>query len=519
MDQIYRIDSVPIMKSLSIWVSVEELNQAIANFDFTVKWSYRRQGNVKVTVSTATYRSPILCQFKRATCSVLIRNGEFNAHKFLVEVPRMPFVEKTPDTTSNPLTQFINNLGASQGRNTINAEDWLAQASAVSGLYIHIPFCFHKCHYCDFYSIVGDENQQTKFVERLISEFAAVAPYITQPIETIFIGGGTPTLIEQNLLSKMLGAIATHFTLAQDYEWTIEANPETLTPDVSTRLAEGGINRVSIGAQSFDIDCLKTLERWHTPGSVAKSMQHVRNAGIENVNLDLIFGIPNQTMEVFRNDIKQTVDLSPEHISAYALTYEPNTPLYVREQRGDLQKIDEDLESRMFQETMTILEAHGYEQYEISNYAKPNRSCKHNLMYWNNKSWWPCGPAAAGHISGRRWRNVPKLSQYLTGFGLPSIEDVETLSENGQAGEALMLGLRLRDGIQSDRVDQLLQVKGGQWRRKVIEEHIQQGNLDFASSLRLTSKGLMVADTIIGDLLMDESSMVDTTIQDPNAKK
>ena len=173
MDQIYRIDSVPIMKSLSIWVSVEELNQAIANFDFTVKWSYRRQGNVKVTVSTATYRSPILCQFKRATCSVLIRNGEFNAHKFLVEVPRMPFVEKTPDTTSNPLTQFINNLGASQGRNTINAEDCLAQASEVSGLYIHIPFCFHKCHYCDFYSIVGDENQQTKFVERLVSEFAS----------------------------------------------------------------------------------------------------------------------------------------------------------------------------------------------------------------------------------------------------------------------------------------------------------------------------------------------------------
>jgi oxygen-independent coproporphyrinogen-3 oxidase len=245
----------------------------------------------------------------------------------------------------------------------------------------------------------------------------------------------------------------------------------------------------------------------------------LREAGIENINLDLIFGIPHQTIEVFRDDIQKTIDLTPDHISAYALTYEPNTPLYVREKRGEVQKIDEDLESQMFEETMSILAMHGYEQYEISNYAKPNRRCKHNLMYWNNESWWPFGPAAAGHVAGRRWRNVPRLSQYMSATTLPPVEDVELLSENGQAGEALMLGLRLRVGIPTQRVEQLLAVPQGQWRREIVAQHIEDGLLVWDTSLRLTSKGIMFSDSVIGDLLMDETSMVDTTMQDPNAKK
>jgi len=441
-------------------------------------------------------------------------------------VPSQPHnPPNAPNPTYAPinLPQFTKNSAPTQG-NTLNAPQitanpWLATASGVRGLYVHVPFCFHKCHYCDFFSIVGDDQQQELFVDRLVSELAFIAPFIQQPIETIFIGGGTPTLLKGNLLTKMLSAIAANFTFTDQYEWTIEANPETVTSDIAKRIVHAGVNRISIGAQSFDLDSLKNLERWHAPESVARSVAFLREAGIENINLDLIFGIPHQTIEIFRDDIQKTADLKPDHISAYALTYEPNTPLYVREKRGEVQKIDEDLESQMFEETMSLLASHGYEQYEISNYAKPNRRCKHNLMYWNNESWWPFGPAAAGHVAGRRWRNIPRLSQYMSGKTMPPIEDVEFLSENIRAGETLMLGLRLRSGISSKKVEKLLAVEQGQWRREVVDQHIQDGFLVWDSSLRLTSKGVMFADSIIGDLLMEETQVVDTTMQDPNAKK
>jgi oxygen-independent coproporphyrinogen-3 oxidase len=435
----------------------------------------------------------------------------------------MFFVPSEPHNPPLNLPQFTKYSGATQEKTATStietANPWLATASGVCGLYVHVPFCFHKCHYCDFFSIVGDEQQQELFIEKLISEFVSLAPYIQQPIETIFIGGGTPTLLQGNLLSNMLEAIATNFTFSEKYEWTIEANPETVTPDIASRIADSGVNRASIGAQSFDKECLKTLERWHAPESVASSVAHLRNAGIDNINLDLIFGIPHQTIDVFRDDLQKTIALEPEHISAYALTYEPNTPLYVREKRGEVQKIDEDLESQMFEETMSILGSHNYEQYEISNYAKPDRRCSHNLMYWNNKSWWPFGPAAAGHVAGRRWRNIPRLSQYITDAKLPPVEDIELLSENSQAGEALMLGLRLRAGIPSKRVEQLLTVQHGQWRRQVFDRYIAEGLLIWDESLRLTGDGIMVADSIIKDLLMEETPMVDTTMQVPDAKK
>ncbi len=437
-------------------------------------------------------------------------------------VPAEPHNPRISETPLN-LPQFTKNSGTAQEKTSLTtlktATPWLESASGVCGLYVHVPFCFHKCHYCDFFSIVGDDLQQEKFVERLLSEFVSVAPYIQQPIETIFIGGGTPTLLNGPLLSSILEAIAANFTFAEQYEWTIEANPETVTPDIANRIADAGVNRASIGAQSFDVDCLKRLERWHAPESVARSMSSLRKAGIENINLDLIFGIPHQTMEVFRNDLQLTVDLAPDHISSYALTYEPNTPLYVREKRGEIQKLDEDLESLMFEETMSILDSRGYEQYEVSNYAKPNRRCKHNLMYWNNDSWWPFGPAAAGHVAGRRWRNIPRLSNYMSNSALPPVEDVECLSASGQAGESLMLGLRLRDGLSSERIEQLLEIPGGRWRRAVIEGYVREGLLEWKDGLRLTPAGLMVADSIIGDLLMNETQVVDTTMQDLNAKK
>ena len=432
----------------------------------------------------------------------------------------MQFVPSESHSPPLNLPQFTKNGGGVQENSSnfiVNsAIPWLVEASGICGLYIHIPFCFHKCHYCDFFSIVGDKKAQETFVHRLLLEIKTVGQQIHDPISTIFIGGGTPTLLKGHLLSLVLDAISENFTFTDEYEWSVEANPETVTPEIASLLVAGGVNRVSIGAQSFDEQCLKSLERWHAPESVERSVHYFRDAGIENLSLDLIFGIPNQTINVFREDLHRAIDLCPEHISSYSLTYEPNTPLTVKEQRGEVQKIDEDLEYQMFEETMEILASNGYEQYEISNYAKPTRQCKHNLLYWNNGSWWPLGPAAAGHIAGRRWRNVPRLSQYNKHDGLPPIENVELLSPSGQAGETFMLGLRLRDGIPKKRVDLLLSVKDGGWRTEIIKKHVQDGFLAWSPNLHLTTRGIMLADTVIGELLMDAPPMVDTSNQERN---
>lgn len=432
----------------------------------------------------------------------------------------MQFVPSESHSPLLNLTQFTKNGGGNQDNSSNfaanSATPWLVGASGICGLYIHIPFCFHKCHYCDFFSIVGDEKAQETFVHNLLLEIKTVSQYLNDPISTIFIGGGTPTLLEGQLLSLVLEAISENFMFSDAYEWSVEANPETVTSDIASRLTAAGVNRVSIGAQSFDEQCLKSLERWHNPDSVQRSVQLLRDAGIENISLDLIFGIPNQSISVFREDLRRAIDLSPEHISSYSLTYEPNTPLTVKQQRGELQKINEDLELQMFEETMEILASNGYEQYEISNYAKPGCQCKHNLVYWNNGSWWPLGPAAAGHVAGRRWRNVPRLSLYNKHVGLPPIEAVELLSPCGQAGETFMLGLRLIEGIPKNRVDRLLSVKDGAWRAEIIKKHVRAGLLAWSPNLHLTVSGIMLADTVIGELLMEASPMVDTSNQERN---
>ncbi|MDP6541654.1 MAG: radical SAM family heme chaperone HemW [Phycisphaerales bacterium] len=429
----------------------------------------------------------------------------------------MSTVHASSYTHPSSTAQFTIIRDEAQGINTRNAEDWLAQASEVSGAYIHVPFCFHKCHYCDFYSIIGVKDSQADFVDALEQEFKAVGPYINAPLSSIFIGGGTPTLLEGKLLTKMLRSIALNFPTTQEIEWTIEANPETITPDIARRLVDGGVNRVSIGAQSFDEDCLKALERWHTPESVGQSVEVLREAGIKNINLDLIFAIPNQTIEIVHEDLRKATELEVEHISSYALSFEPNTPLTVRQQRGDVKKIDEDLEAKMFEATMEMLTSQGFEHYEISNYAKPDKECKHNLLYWNNGNWWPFGPAAAGYVNGLRWRNVPRFSQYAKHDGLPLIEEVEFLSPSGQAGESLMLGLRLKRGIHRKRISKILSVDGGLWRVEVLEKHIESRLIHWKDDhLCLTKRGLMLADPVIGDLLMEESSMVDTSEQETN---
>lgn len=333
-------------------------------------------------------------------------------------------------------------------------------------LYIHVPFCFHKCHYCDFYSLVDTRDRQEPFTTRLIAELQALSRHSKGvPLDTIFVGGGTPTLLRPDLWCRLLAAMHEHFDLSQmgpspaPGEWTVECNPETATPELMAILQQGGVNRVSIGAQSFDPRHLKTLERWHDPANVARALGMARDAGIARQSIDLIHSIPGQTLDDWRRDLDRALELGTSHLSCYSLTYEPNTAMTARMKRGEFTPIDEDLELEMHQTTLDTLRAAGFERYEVSNYARIDRSgadnrSRHNLAYWRQDQWLAAGPAASAHIAGHRWKNTPRLDDYLSinDDGYAPIIDLETPDPRRALAERLMTGLRISEGLDLESV-------------------------------------------------------------------
>ncbi len=407
----------------------------------------------------------------------------------------------------------------------------LAPASTCS-LYLHVPFCFHKCHYCDFYSIVDDRDRQGAFTARLIEEIRALSPHTTGRVATIFVGGGTPTLLAADLWRSLLNELKQAFQIAPGCEFTVEANPETVAEPSGAALMEtlaaGGVNRVSFGAQSFDARHLKTLERWHDPVNVARAVERAQAVGIDNINLDLIFGVPGQTLDEWRADLDAALSLGPTHLSCYALTYEPNTAMTKKLELGQIERTDDELEAAMFECTIDTLTGVGFEHYEVSNFAatatEPSSQpaiekdeasavlggleadgsvaaiyrCRHNLVYWTNGDWLALGPSASGHVGGVRWKNVPHLGKYLASTGGAPIVDIEQLDPAASVGEQLMMRLRLREGVPlrwvGDHVDPR--------RTRVVERFVERGLLTYTDThLKLTRRGLLVADTITGELL------------------
>ncbi len=375
-------------------------------------------------------------------------------------------------------------------------------APAPRGLYLHVPFCVHKCHYCDFYSIVDGQDRQGAFVSRMLGEIEAARVWLARPLETIFAGGGTPTLLAAGLWEALLAALGT-LPRVPDVEFTVEANPETVSAELLRVLVAGGVNRMSLGAQSFDRRHLKTLERLHDPPSVSRSVGLARAAGIDNVNLDLIFAIPGQRLDEWLTDLDGALALEPSHLSCYGLTYEPNTPLTARLRRGEFARADEDLGAEMYLAAVERLGTAGFEHYEISNWARPGRRCRHNLLYWMDEAWWALGPGASGHLDGARWRNVPRLGEYLDSSGLPPVVDAERLDEDGRGGEALMLRLRLIEGIELNGLESLLaRGRRGAARRAALDSAESSGLLERAAGrLRFTRRGLLLADSVLCELV------------------
>ncbi len=387
--------------------------------------------------------------------------------------------------------------------------------AAARSLYFHIPFCFHKCHYCDFYSIVDTRDRQDAFTERLCRELAAIAPWAVGggPLRTIFVGGGTPSLLRADLWQRILTTLHDRYdmsaihaaagdTTGERAEFTVECNPETVTPELMDVLRTGGVTRVSMGAQSFDRAHLKTLERWHEPANVAKAMETARAAGIARQSLDLIYAIPGQSMDHLRADLAHALALGTQHVSAYALTYEPNTAMTARLNRGDFTKADEDLEADMFEEVIRVLRAAGLSRYEVSNFAKAGAECRHNLAYWRQEQWLAAGPSASGHLAGHRWKNVPRLDDYLTidDDGFAPITDHETPDFSRALRERIMTGLRLEEGLDARSIlsaAALTDLSAAERLSEAADDAVSQGLLaPNAQRWTLTDRGFLLADRV-----------------------
>jgi len=379
---------------------------------------------------------------------------------------------------------------------------WNGGGGEVEGLYVHVPFCFHKCHYCDFYSIVESptRDQRDAFTDRLVGEWRWYNRNRTRRPRTIFVGGGTPTLLEPKHWRRLLDAFRSLNTLQHVEEFTVEANPETVTPQLISLLGDGGVSRISLGAQSFNTAQLKTLERWHEPSSVTRAVDIVRAAGIDNINLDLIFAIPGQTLGDLDADLDALLALEPTHVSCYSLIFEPNTPLTEKLRQGRIDRMDEDTERAMYERVIDRLTSAGFDHYEISNFARDCARCAHNLLYWQNANWLGIGPSASSHFDGVRWKNVAHLGQYLAADSHAPVTDIEQLTADQSVGEQLMMRLRLLDGVPLDWLDAHL--PSADPRRGRIDVFVAQRLLErTATHLRLTCNGLFVADALFAELL------------------
>lgn len=378
--------------------------------------------------------------------------------------------------------------------------------AACEGLYVHIPFCFHKCHYCDFYSITRQDPQRMdRFVDLVLreAEFWSTGAPTLRP-RTVFFGGGTPSLLPAASMRRLMTGLRERVDLSSVDEWTVECNPATVDTAYCGILREGGATRLSIGAQSFIAEELRALERHHDPQDVPRSVADARAAGFARLNADLIFAIPGQTMATWRRSLDAAAALDLPHLSCYALTYEPNTPLAVRRRLGQVAPAEEAIELAMLRETRSILSERGYEAYEISNFARPGEACRHNLVYWTGGNYVGLGPSAASHVEGWRFRNRRHLGEWESAVGageLPT-EEAEVLSPAQRAGELIMLRLRLRRGV--DFAD--LRARTGLDARGAHAATIARlsgaGLLDLDErTMRLSDAGIAVADAVAAEFL------------------
>jgi oxygen-independent coproporphyrinogen-3 oxidase len=368
----------------------------------------------------------------------------------------------------------------------------------INSLYIHIPFCIKKCIYCDFLSVPYDKALAMGYINAVLKELE-LRRDSAGTLKTLYIGGGTPTTIPTLPLIRLLRTIRDMFGITSDAELTIEANPGTVTREMISALSESGINRLSMGIQSFNDKELKLLGRIHDFSEALKSIAAARHAGITNLSLDLIYGIPGQTLQSWAQTVSTVMEISPEHISAYELTPEKDTPLHELVSTGKLEKPDEETILGMYSHAMDRFREAGYSHYEISNFSKPGFQCRHNLNYWNRGQYLAVGAGAHSFIGNKRIRNTGDIPEYmvLVSQGNLPEEEVLEISRVDAVKESIFLGLRKKEGLDIREFRKHLDIDP----MKISDRLIREGLLiSDGTHLGLTRKGIVVSNTVITEL-------------------
>ena len=374
-----------------------------------------------------------------------------------------------------------------------------------AGIYIHIPFCSVKCMYCDFYSITDRENDIPIFINSLIKEIELSENSYNNrwTFDTIFIGGGTPSLLDPKWIQAILNTLSKRFDTTSVKEITMETNPGEAPLDRLKGYKEIGVNRLSIGFQSFDPDILKFLDRLHSPEDSLQTFKNARLAGFDNINADLIFNIPGQSLDRWKKDIDHLISMDPEHISTYSLTVEKGTPLNSEVKKGNIIMPEEEVDISMYESGLNALTDHGYLQYEISNFSKTDKECQHNLHYWNLDPYLSFGPSAHSYNQKKRWWNIRTLDRYLnkiTQNELP-IGDEEVLNNREHFNELLFNGLRLNNGVELKKLENLFPDKHFS---NYLDQHLHRFNhlIKESGKLKLNQDGRLFADSIASDMFI-----------------
>ena len=369
------------------------------------------------------------------------------------------------------------------------------------GLYLHIPYCLHKCGYCDFNSHPENQVESVHYVEALLKELKFYSTTLkSYNVPTVFMGGGTPTILPPSQLKKILDTVRQSFNLTPDCEITIEANPATIKLETLQEIHAAGYNRISIGVQSFDEKELQLLERVHNEEEIHSTVHRARSANFENLSMDLMFALPDQSTEKWQSHLKQATAKNPDHLSTYNLTIEPATAFFKLYEKGKLCLPHEDIQLEMYETTIQVLEDAGYSQYEISNFSKPGMESQHNINYWNNGEYLGVGAGASSYLNGERSKNINLPSIYIRKIETKAsaVDTRERLEPLQAMGETLMLGLRLLKGVSIDVFENRFQVSFQKVYGKVVESLLNQELITLNENrIALSRKGLFLADSVI----------------------
>ena len=373
----------------------------------------------------------------------------------------------------------------------------------MAGIYIHIPFCKRRCIYCDFFSTIQSEKKPT-YIHALCQELEMRKNYLEgEEIETIYLGGGTPSQLTEKELNEIFTSLYNIYKVKEDAEITLEANPDDLTPEYVSMLHRLPINRISMGIQTFQEETLKLLHRRHTARQAIEAFQRCREAGFRNISIDLMYGLPGETLDTWKEDLQQAIALHPEHISAYHLIYEEGTALWKLRDEHQVEEADEDLSVTLFKTLINELKQAGYQHYEISNFCLPGLHSRHNSSYWTGKKYLGCGPSAHSFNGSSRQWNIASLDNYLKGIasGKPNYE-IEELDLYTRYNDFVITSIRTCWGMSLSRLRSEYGEELYRYCLRMAKSHLEQGVLEIEEdTLRLTQEGIFISDGIMSDLL------------------